>query len=178
MILNNNRDKKAYFLLGGILKKYYHFGHHAMYIFPEFQMPPNYRTDYLLVGKNSDGYHFIFVELEAPHSNITLKDGTIGETIRKGTNQIDFWEVWLEGNFSHLTLLFEQYKNPTMPLPKEFTSFDKSRIHFVVVAGRRKDFSEMTYRLRRAKLEQQKLNILHYDNLIDGAKEAIGTDTY
>jgi hypothetical protein len=176
--LNFIRDNNAFFIIGALLKNNYPFGHHALFLFPEFRMPPNYQADYLLVGKNSDGHHFVFVELESPNGDITLKDGSYGTTIRKGIKQIDDWEIWLEQNFSNLKLVFETVQNKNESLPKEFRDFDKTRIHYVVIAGRRNHYTERTYRQRRSTLEQRKLNIVHYDNLIDYANEAIGTSTY
>lgn len=177
-VLNFIKNKKAYFLIGAILKSNYRFGHHSLFIFPEFKLPPNFQVDYLIVGENSDGHHFVFVELENPYGQITINDGSYGETIRKGIKQIEDWEIWLEGNFSHLRLVFEQALNRSEKLPKEFTAFDKTRIHYVIIAGRRSDYNEKTYRLQRNNLEQRKLQIFHYDNLVDFATEAIGTYTY
>jgi len=177
-ILNFIKDKNAYFIIGAILKSNYRFGHHSTFIFPEFKLPPSYQVDYLIVGKNSDGYHFVFIELENPYGQITLKDGSYGEPIRKGIKQIDDWEIWLEENFSHLRLVFEQALNKTEKLPKEFTVFDKTRMHYVVVAGRRADYNERTYRLQRKNLEERKLQVFHYDNIIDFAKQVIGASSY
>lgn len=177
-ILNFIRDNNAYFIIGSLLKNNYTFGHHALFLFPEFKMPPNYQADYLLAGKNSDGHHFVFVELENPYGDITLQDGTYGTTIRKGVKQVEDWEIWLEQNFSNLKLVFEGLQNKSVVLPDEFRDFDKTRIHYVVVAGRRKDYTERTYRQRRNNLEQRKLLVIHYDNLIDYASETIGTLTY
>lgn len=177
-LLNFIRVNEAYFIIGSLLKNNYTFGHHGLYVFPEFKMPPNYQSDYLLVGKNSDGYHFVFVELENPYGDITLQDGSYGSTLRKGLKQIEDWEIWIEQNFSNLKLVFEGLQNKNDVLPKEFRDFDKTRVHFVVVAGRRKDYSERTYRQRRNNLEQRKLLVLHYDNLIDYTKATIGTSTY
>jgi hypothetical protein len=176
-ILNWVKNEKGHFIIGSLLKNY-QFGHHSIYVFPEFKLPPNYQVDFLIIGKNSDGHHFVFVELENTYGKITMGDGSFGETIRKGINQIDDWEKWLEENFSHLRLVFEGALGKSESLPKEFTVFDKSRIHFVVVGGRRTDYDEKTYRLRRTNLEQRKLQILHYDNLIDLANETIGGYTY
>ncbi|WP_205514665.1 Shedu anti-phage system protein SduA domain-containing protein [Longitalea arenae] len=176
-ILNFIKSENAYFIIGSILRNY-RFGHHALYIFPEFMLPPNFKVDYLLIGRNSDGHHFVFVELENPNGNITNSDGFFGKTIRKGIKQADNWELWLEANFSSLRLVFEQALGKNEPLPKEFTVFDKTRIHFVVIAGRRKDFNEKTYRLQRNHSEQRKLQIFHYDNLIDFATEVIGKHAY
>lgn len=177
-ILNFIRDKKAHFLIAAILKSNYRFGHHALFIFPEFKLPPNFEVDYLIIGENSNGHHFVFVELENPYKNITISDGSYGETIRKGIKQIEDWELWLEENFSSLRTVFEQSLGFNNKLPREFTVFDKTRIHFVVVAGRRADYTDKTYRLQRNNLEQRKLQTFHYDNIIDFATEAIGTYTY
>jgi hypothetical protein len=177
-ILNFIKENKAYFIIGSILTNNYSFGHHRLFIFPEFLLAPNYVVDYLLVGENSNGYHFVFVELENPHQYITCQDGSYGTTIRKGLNQIADWKTWLEANFHHLRLVFEKHQNQTKTLPKEFSVFDETRIHFVVVAGRRLDYNDKTYRLRRENLQNEKINVIHYDNLLDYSNKTVETSTY
>ena len=87
-ILNFIRDKQAYFIIASILKGFhYRFGHHNAFAFKEFELPPNYLVDYLLVGKNSGGYEFVFIELENATGQITNNDGEFGTTIRKGIKQ-------------------------------------------------------------------------------------------
>jgi hypothetical protein len=177
-ILNFIKNTKSYFIVGSILKNGYLFGHHSLYLFPEFKMTTDYQVDYLMVGKNSAGYHFVFLELENPYNNITVKDGSFGLTLRNGIKQIDDWEFWLENNFAHMRPLFENAKNIKQDLPKEFYVFDKTRFHYIVMGGRREDFNEKTYRLGRSELERRKLRILHYDNLIDFAEKIIGAYTF
>lgn len=177
-VLSFIQRESAYFIIGSILKNQYMFGHHGFFIFPEFKLAPNYRVDYLIVGKNSDGYHFVFVEFESSNNSITTKDGSYGDTIRKGIKQTEDWDFWLGQNFSHLELIFNIYKNKNEILPDEFRKYDRSRFYFVVVAGRRNDYTEKTYLLRRKYSEQQKLLIIHYDNLIDSARETVITQSY
>jgi len=141
-ILNFIRTNKAHFIIGAIIKNYSIFGHHDRYIFPEFALPPNYQSDFLIVGKNSSGYHFMFVELENPTKNITIGNGSFGQTIRKGIEQITDWKHWNDKNFSTLRNVFDKYKNPTKNIPREFIEYDSSRMHYVVIAGRRTDFNE------------------------------------
>ncbi len=172
------KDNRAWFIIASILKNNYPFGNHAIFIFPEFQLPPDYKVDYLLVGKNSDGYHFVFVELEAPYGRITCNNGSYGNSLRKGITQIDNWECWIEQNFSSLKLVFQGLTNKDIVLPNEFRDFDKTRVHYLVIAGRRTDFNERTYRKKRLDLEQRKLLIIHYDNLIDFAREYITPHSY
>ena len=173
-ILDFIRERCAYFLIGSILKKYFHFGHHSAHLFPEFQLGNSYKVDYLLVGKNSGGWHFVFVELEAPTGRITLGNGNLGEVFRNGVAQVDAWETWLEARFNSVTETFAKSKRPDQPLPDEFGQFDRSRIHFVVIAGRRSDFNDYTYRTCRKSPHL----LIHYDNIVDAAASVIGKATY
>ena len=70
--------------------------------------------------------------------------------------------------------VFLKAKRPDRDLPAEFTTLDATRLHFVVVAGRRKHFREKTYRHRR----KNTTLILHYDNLAESAQAVIGARTY
>lgn len=165
-------ENKLYHIIGSILKGgQFYFGHHNLYIFPEFQLGSLYRADYLLVGLASGGYQFVFVEMEHPNKNITLADGNYGEAFRKGINQINDWKVWLDSNFSSLTDVFKKSTNKS--LPEEFYKYDSSRFHFAVVAGRRKNFSERTYWLKRNEEKKTGIRIFHYDNLYDYSMDLI-----
>lgn len=169
--------KHGYFLVASVLK-YYTFGHHDAYLFPEFQLGLSHRADYLLVGKGSGGWEFVFVELEAPTGKITRKNGDLGEAFQKGLRQIEDWDTWLDANYTSLKENFKKHKNIEKTLPDEFTTMDKSRIHFVVVAGRRNNFNDKTYRTQRKKFNNENILILHYDNIIDSAQNIIGMATY
>jgi hypothetical protein len=174
-ILNFIREKETYFLIGCILENY-DFGHHAAFLFPEFKLGTEYIADYLLIGKNSGGYEFVFIELESIHQGITTKDGSIGKAINKGVKQVEDWSTWLQSNFSALRSTFKKSKYYQTDLPEEFYDYESTRIHFVVVAGRRKDFNKRTYRIRRTKKKESDVLILHYDNLIDYVESKMGTD--
>ena len=63
-------------------------GHHGAYLFPEFPLGTSYKADYLLIGNGSGGHEFIFIELENPKGNITLQNGELGNTFRKGILQV------------------------------------------------------------------------------------------
>ncbi len=177
-LLNFINQESAYFIIGSILSKYFTFGHHDAFLFPEFPLGTTYKVDYLLIGNSSDGWNFVFVELESPNKNITIADGELGLAFRKGLNQISNWDAWLDANFPTLREVFEKYKNQSELLPSEFTMLDKSRIYYVVIAGRRNDFSDKTYRKRRKRSRNAAELILHYDNVLDTARNVIGRDTY
>lgn len=171
-LLNFIKDTESYFILESLFFRY-DFGHHDAYLFREFQLPPNFLVDFLLVGKSSGGFEFIFIEFESPNKDITLKDGSLGTGFRKGIKQIEDWDSWLDSNFSTLRNLFKKYKNHTKELPSEFYELDKTRIHYLVIAGQRKHFNEKTYRVKRKGIND--IRIKHYDNLIDDVKFYIQT---
>ncbi|WP_159523877.1 Shedu anti-phage system protein SduA domain-containing protein [Sunxiuqinia indica] len=172
--INNNR----YYNLIGAIFQWFQFGHHKAYLFKEFEFPTTYKADYLLVGRNSGGYHFVFIELENPYGQITQKDGELGTTFRKGIKQVNDWDSWIESNFSSLRLSFEKFKSPRKELSKEFLLLDKSRLNYVVIAGRRSDFNDKTYEIKRKYLKNNNIHIMHYDNLIDAYKNLIREKNY
>lgn len=174
-ILRFINHQPAYNIIAGIFK-FYNFGHHDAYVFPEYVLG-KYIADYLLIGKNSGGYEFILVELEHPNGRITLKSGHEGEAFRKGTYQIYDWKEEIEARFLSSFATIKKYSNKTS-LPKEFSEYDSSRFHYVVVAGLRQDYNETTYRDRRTKAEQQKILTLHYDNLYDKSCELVTAQSF
>lgn len=168
--------KNRYYHIPASIFNRFNFGHHEAYLFKEFSLGTSFIADYVLVGKSSNGYEFIFVELENPYGNITIADGDFGDTIRKGINQINDWDGFIASNFSSITAEFK--KHTTYQLSDEFYSFDATRIHYVVVAGRRDDFNDKMRKLRRLSEKRDNILILHYDNLLDDARDLIGSKTY
>lgn len=166
IILNFINNNRYYHIIGCILKKF-PFGHHGAYLFKEFKLGTSFQADYLLIGDSSDGYHIIFVELEAPNGKIVNKDGRYSTCVNKGINQVKDWKEWIEKNYIYLKEQFNKSTRNDISLPKELYEYDSTRINYVVIAGRRKDYSEKTYRLRREYQKKDNIYILHYDNLLD-----------
>ncbi len=163
-ILKYIKNSESYFILESLLGKY-STGHHDAYLFREFGLPPDFFVDFLLVGKSSDGFEFIFIEFESPNEEIVLKDGSLGRSFRKGIKQVEDWDEWIDASYSSLKNVFKKIKNKSRELPSEFYELDKTRIHYLVIAGRRKMFNDKTYRLKRK--SRNSIHIMHYDNLID-----------
>jgi hypothetical protein len=174
-ILGFIKQRRGYFIIGSLLHSYFRFGHHDAFLFPEFPLGTSFRVDYLIVGRGSGGWEFLFVELEAS-SRSTLQEGGLGQPFRKGQQQIEDWRAWIQAHYANLREVFDKQKTQGEPLPDEFVNLDLSRMHFAIVAGRRTDFQDRTYRTRRT--ERDTVLLLHYDNLIDSAKEVIGRQTY
>lgn len=170
--IQNNR---YYHLPASILRKY-DFGHHEAVLFKEFQLGTSFKADYLLAGRASGGWQFVFVEFENPYGYVTVEDGKFGEVIRKGLNQIEDWKTFIEANYGVISVEFEKHTNKE--LPREFIRFDSSRVHYAVVAGRRSDYSEVTRTYQRRLAQNQDIMLLHYDNLLDNARRLIGEQSY
>ncbi len=166
-ILNFINKNYGYFIPASIAIDYSNWGHHELYVFPEFPLGTNFIADYLIVGKNSDGYHLMFVELETAYDSISNKNGEFGSSIRKGLSQISEWQHWLEKNYSHLKPIFEKHKSDFSVIPDELFEYDSTRISFAIVCGRRIDFNPKTRLLRRKELQNNRTIILHYDNIIE-----------
>ena len=129
------------------------------------------------MGRASGGYQFIFVEFENPYTNIIKGNGNLGETVRKGIEQINDWKTYVEQYYTSLNAEFLKYTNKT--LPNEFINYDATRMNYVVVAGRRLDFEADNTRVIQRRIEkEQNIKILHYDNLLDEARRLIGAQTY
>lgn len=167
------QNNKYYHIPASIFVNY-NFGHHEAVLFKEFQLGTSYKADYLLAGRGSGGWQFVFVEFENPYGRVVLGDGTFGEVIRSGLNQVNDWKEFVEGNFPTVSSEFRKYT--TKVLPAEFYTYDASRMHYVVVAGRRDAYVDKANRLRRAC--ESEIKILHYDNLLDDARRLIGAKSY
>lgn len=178
-ILNYIKETKSYHIIGSILRGCkFHTGHHGTFLFPEFKLGNTYIADYLLFGLGSGGYQFLFIELENPTGSITLKNGDLGYEFRDGISQLKEWKRLIQANYSAFNEAIKKCKNPNMNLPEEFYSLDLSRFHFVVIAGRRSDFKDLTYRIQRELTQSEAIHILHYDNLYDFSNLLIGQVTY
>lgn len=168
-VLNFINHTPAYHIIGSILLNRFSFGHHDLYLFKELPLGREYRADYVLIGSNSGGYEFILIEFEKPDGHITLKNGHLGEAFRKGYFQIEDWKSWMDAHFSTFSETILSTKNHQKDVPKEFTEYDSTRFHYVVVAGRRSDFQEKTYWTARGKIKD-KIYLMHHDNLYDNCK--------
>ncbi|MDF2865887.1 MAG: hypothetical protein K0R72_705 [Clostridia bacterium] len=164
-VLNFINNNKYYPIIGSILKDY-HFGHHGTYLFKEFPLGTTHQADYLLIGDSSEGHHLVFVELESINGQITTKDGNFSISINKGIDQVREWKTWIEANYQNFRETFNKYKLNNVALPNELSAYNSNRIHYVVISGRRTDYTQKTYDLRMEFRKSNDIKILHYDNLI------------
>ncbi len=175
-LLNYIRDNKAAFIVTSLLS-YTDFGHHERFVFPEFQLSNNYKVDFLILGRSSGGYSFLFVELENPYGKITTVNGDFSTAINKGIKQVKDWKRWIPKNFSSFQQTLRKFKGPTNEdFPREFYELELDRFNFMVIAGRRDHYKPHTYQQNREILGNgERIRVLHYDNLIERTYEIIKT---
>lgn len=170
-------QNNGYYSIPGSIFERFQTGHHEAVLFKEFSLGTEYKADYLLLGRSSCGWQFIFVEYENPYGHVIMKNGDFGEIVRKGINQVKDWERFVEGNFNAVYRELKKYTNKD--LPQEFITYESARVHYVVVAGRRKDFDENEKtRSLQLGLRKQNIMLLHYDNILDDTIDLIGKNTY
>ena len=130
-----------------------------------------YVADYLLIGNSSDGYQFVFVELEAPNGRITKEKGTrFGEVINKGIEQVRDWQMYIAANWNVIVAELEKHSFSNTKLPRQLYKYCPYQIYYAVIAGLRKDFENI--RDRKLQLQNENnITLLHYENLIDVANE-------
>jgi hypothetical protein len=174
-VLRYLKYQGASFMITSVLRDF-DFGHHDRYIFPEFALGDYYKADFLVIGKSSGGYEFIFIELESPCKGISTKNGDFSVSINKGLKQVNEWNRWIQNNFKSIRYTLEKYKKPEKNLPPEFFDLSMERIHFAVIAGRRKHYNPNTYQ-RRRELKRGRLGVrlFHYDNVIELSIELISS---
>lgn len=176
-VLNFINHTPAYHIVASILCNRYPFGHHECYLFKEFWLGNTYRTDYVLIGKGSGGYEVVLIEFEKPDGYITLRTGYWGCAFRNGEYQVRDWKSWLEGNYEEFADALRLVAKDGI-IPSELEKYDSSRFHYVVVAGLRDDFDDVTYRERRKKMQESDIALLHHDNLIDNSNTLLSRETF
>lgn len=153
------KSNQKWFIPLSILKAY-DFGHHFSCVVPEYQLGAEYRLDYLLIGKNSIGYQFVFVEFEDVNVEYRLKTAA-SETdkVRKGLNQIRDWKRWMDKN--------REYFLRTNGIREFAHNIAPCGIRYCLVVSRRDKMDEISNQLRGELQKEVGVKIMSYDRLVD-----------
>jgi hypothetical protein len=152
------KSNEKWFIPLSILKAY-DFGHHFSCVVPEYQLGAEYRLDYLLIGKNSLGYQFVFVEFEDVNVDYRLKTSNAEtDKVRKGLNQIRDWKRWIEQNRGYF-LNSEGIKDISNNVPPW-------GFRYCLVVSRRDRMDELSNQLR-GEMQDIGVKIISYDRIVD-----------
>ncbi|AMJ41394.1 Shedu anti-phage system protein SduA domain-containing protein [Anaerotignum propionicum] len=158
------KQNKKWFIPGSIFLDY-NFGHHDAYLFPEQQLGNEYAADYMLVGKNSDGYSIVLIEFEKANTHYLITSAnTESESVRKGLTQIQDWKRWIDSN--------RDYFLKNIELLQQGIDVPVYRIYYYLVVSRR-DFMNLTALDVRSQSMYEKINtkIVTFDRLVDNIKK-------
>lgn len=157
------KSSEKWFIPASLFKDY-DFGHHEAFLLPEKSLGAEYRVDYLLIGKNSGGYHFVFVEFEdvnVPYK--LLRSNEESSPVRKGLVQINDWKRWMDKN--------KEYFLSNLGLPFKVFNISSWSIHYCLVVSRREKMDDIAREMREQKaFDIPGLRIVSYDRLVDNVR--------
>lgn len=159
-IQNYIKNNEKWFIPASLFKDY-NFGHHDAYLFPEIALGEKYRADYMLLGKNSDGYSIVFIEFEDVNVDYILKT-TVAESVnvRKGLTQVKDWKRWMDDN--------REYFLRSVKISDYGIKIPTSRIYYCLVVSRREKMTLEARELRSQEIyDNSNLKIVSYDRLVD-----------
>lgn len=160
------KRNRKWFIPGSLFLNY-DFGHHEAYISPEQYLGGEYRADYMLLGRNSLGYHIVFVEFE--NVNIGYRntsDNSETQYVRKGLTQINDWKRWVDNN--------RNYFFDTTGLRSIAGNIHTWGIRYCLVVSRREKMDSLANEIRgQREWETDGLKIVTYDRIVDNIKSLV-----
>lgn len=158
------KDGEKWFIPASIMEDF-DFGHHWAYLVPEQPLGSEYRVDYMIIGKNSIGYHIILMEFEDVNIDYRLhSSNTESEGVRKGLTQIRDWKRWMDDNRNFF------FRNPG--LSEIVNNVPSWGIHYCLVVSRRDRIDDIANQMRgQLQHETSGLHIVSYDRLADNIKK-------
>lgn len=127
------------------------------YVIPQKRLGAEYVPDFLVLGINSLGPHWVAVEIEAARHSILNKNQTLSPATRHAVEQIKDWREWLTDNVA--------YAQMTLGLPGL-----TNRVPGLVVIGR--DAPSASRRPSRAQsVEDSAITIHSWDWLLRSAQQ-------
>ncbi len=132
----------------------------SRYCRPKVRFGGRYVADFLLADIDSNGIRWILVELETPHSRVTLKKtNQFDSYARKGVEQINDWRRWIGANLHQARDLDP---DTGICLPDI-----ELRAEAVVLIGRRGKLRPAARALRRELHEKERIRMQTYDRLVE-----------
>ena len=127
---------------------------------PKQKLGEDWITDFVLVNMLDQGLKYTFVEIEKPNMRILTKGGEFTAEFKHAEKQILDWDIWLQDNQDYIQRKLKDFESPA----------------YLIIGGRSKNIGEEQKRYIRAWNRSQKnTTFLTYDDLLEKAKELLGT---
>lgn len=157
------KDNKKWFIpLSVIYNDYGIYNAAGNYLYKELPLGKDYKSDYAILGHNSDGYKLLLMEFETPSKIDILQKNSneFTKEVRKGLTQLEDWKLWFENN--------REYFIRSMNYSDENINFSLSQIHYLLVISRRECFdSRANDKRNQYCFENRNIKIVSYDRLVD-----------
>ncbi len=123
--------------------------------------------DYMLLGRNSVGYHIVFVEFESVNVEYrNTSDNSETQYVRKGLTQINDWKRWIDNNRS-----FFLENTGLRDIAGNIPSWG---IKYCLVVSRRSKMDSLANEMRgQREWEAKDLKIVSYDRLVDNTRALV-----
>lgn len=160
------KQNKKWFIPGSIFVDY-NFGHHDAYLFPEQELGNEFAVDYMLIGKNPDGYSIVLIEFEKTNTEYLLQTrNTESESLRKGLTQIQDWKRWMDKN--------RDYFLRNIGLLQHGIGILVYQIHYYLVVSQRDFMTPVSLEVRSQSIyEMKKIRIVTFDRLVDNVRKLV-----
>ena len=140
-------------LLGSLL------GRTPRYVVPRPSLAGKYVPDFLLADVDSDGAHWIFVELESPRARIFVQNGKkFSREAQRGIDQVKEWRRWIDDNRNFAR---RNQAEGGLGLPDI-----ESHAPGLVIVGRTSSLGESDQGHRRQLKNENKIELRTYDGVM------------
>ena len=158
------KQNRKWFIPGSIFLDY-NFGHHDAYLFPEQKLGNEYAVDYMLLGKNSDGYSIVLVEFEISDTPYCRSTANIeSESVKEGLAQIKDWQRWMLKN--------QDYFMRNIGLTQKGIDIPIFRIFYYLVVSRRDYMNDIAHDMRSQTMyDMRNLKIVTFDRLEENVRK-------
>ena len=158
------KQNRKWFIPGSIFLDY-NFGHHDAYLFPEQKLGNEYAVDYMLLGKNSDGYSIVLVEFEKSDTPYCRSTANIeSESVKEGLAQIKDWQRWMLKN--------QDYFMRNIGLTQKGIDIPIFRIFYYLVVSRRDYMNDIAHDMRSQTMyDMRNLKIVTFDRLEENVRK-------
>jgi hypothetical protein len=137
-------------------------GGQGRWVIPKKKLGSRYEIDFLVADKDSQGFHWMAIELESPFSKTYKKNGDPTKELSHAMQQIRNWRAWIRDNQAHA-------QNPVIKNGLELPDITSDGLPGLIIIGRR-DTENEKYRFKRRDLgNEANMKIHSYDWLLEQA---------
>ena len=157
---NSEDDIQAFLKLNPSILLQSVIGYRGRWCIPKQKLGNQYVTDFLIAWFDSMGFWWYAVELERPKGRMFNQIGDQSAELTHAIGQIQNWRAWLRKNINYA----QQPRRDEGGLGLIDIGSD---LPGLILMGRRSDYKRDTKSRRRQMMKEHRIDIHHYDWLVD-----------